>query len=65
MKKRIVLTCLAHFFALLAFANEAITIESPDKNLVCRVLLNNTDGKASNLFYELDYKNKSVIKRST
>ncbi|MGF2413050.1 MAG: glycoside hydrolase family 97 protein, partial [Ferruginibacter sp.] len=33
-------------------------------NLVCRVLLNTADGKASNLFYELDYKNKSVIKKS-
>ncbi len=63
MKKRILLFCLAHVFVSLAFA-DTITIASPAKNLLCRVFLNNTDGKTANLYYELDHKNSPVIKRS-
>ncbi|MEO6540973.1 MAG: glycoside hydrolase family 97 catalytic domain-containing protein, partial [Ferruginibacter sp.] len=64
MKKTVLLFSLTHVFVLLSLAGDTISIESPAKNLVCRVFLNTVDGKTANLFYELDYKNKTVIKRS-
>ena len=64
MKKGFLLFCFAQVFVMLSFAADTIRIESPAKNLSCRVFLNTADGKTGNLFYELDYKNKPVIKRS-
>ena len=64
MQKQVLLFCLAQVFVMLLLAGDTITIESPGKNLSCRVFLNTSDGKARNLFYELDHKNKPVIKRS-
>ena len=64
MKKHLLFLCIAHLFVLVATANEVVTVESPDKNLLCRVSLNTLDGENGNLFYELSYKNKPVIKQS-
>jgi hypothetical protein len=64
MKKRGLLFSLSFLCVLTLVAGDTIRIESPDKNLVCRILLNGPAGSTGNLFYELDYKNKPVIKRS-
>jgi len=64
MKKRGLLFSLSFLCVLTLVAGDTIRIESPDKNLVCRILLNGPAGSTGNLCYELDYKNKPVIKRS-
>lgn len=63
MKKTLLLCCITGFAVLQSMANEVISLESPDKNLQCRVMIN--DGNADqNLFYELTYKGKTVLKPS-
>ena len=64
MKKRDLLFSLSFLCVLTSFAGDTIRIESPDKNLVCKIILNGPAGSAGNLYYELDYKSKPVIKRS-
>jgi hypothetical protein len=62
MKKWFFVACL--FSCYSSFASDAVTIESPDKNLVCKVNITDAAAGKSNLFYELSYKNKPVIKPS-
>ncbi len=64
MKKRSLLFCLSFLCTLALFAADTISVTSPDKNLVCRIILNGPAGNNNDLYYELDYKNKPVIKRS-
>lgn len=64
MKKVLIIVCLSHLFVLLSFGGNILTLESPGKNLVCRIIVSDYDGKTGNLFYELDYKTKPVIKKS-
>ncbi|MBL7702524.1 MAG: glycoside hydrolase family 97 protein [Ferruginibacter sp.] len=60
MKKGVLLFFVSIACVLSALAADTVRIESPDKNLVCRIFMNN----AGNLFYQLDYKNKPVVKPS-
>ena len=65
MKKRGLLFCLSFLSVLPLFAADTIRITSRDNNLVCRIILNGPAGNAGNLYYELDYKNKPVITKTT
>jgi len=64
MKKILSIVCFSHLLALLSFGGNILKLESPDKNLICRIIVNDYDGKTGNLFYELDYKTRPVIKKS-
>ncbi|MFZ1372155.1 MAG: glycoside hydrolase family 97 protein [Ferruginibacter sp.] len=64
MKKLVLLFSLSFLCVLASFAGDTIRIESPDKNLVCKIIVTGPAGSAGNLYYELDYKSKPVIKRS-
>lgn len=64
MQKRGLLFCFSILHVLSLYATDTIRVTSPDKNLVCSIVLNGSAGNANNLYYQLDYKNKPVIKRS-
>ena len=64
MKKSVLLFSLCFLCVLTSVASDTISITSPDKNLVCRIFLTGPAGGSGNLYYELNYKDKAVIKKS-